>query len=783
MNDKSRKALEFDKVLDQLATHAVSKKSKRLISEIIPLQCRESIEKLLKQVEEADKILYFYSLTPPLSVDDVEFILDKAEVMSILTMGELLKVAKVLRVSKKLQETIMGVDDEEIVLLKDIASKVYTNNKLEVEIEKAIISETEMNDNASNDLRIIRNKIRKIGDAIKAKLYNFTHSPAYAKYLQDGIITVRNDRYVLPVKMEYKNAVPGLIHDQSSSKATIYVEPMVIVELNNQLKSYIIEENEEVERILKDFTFRVSVDTHSLRNSFDKIIELDIIFAKAMYANSQKAIKPIINDNCFIDVENARHPLIEPSKIVANTIKIGQDFKMLFITGPNTGGKTVCLKLAGLVVLMALSGLFVPANNANIGIFKNVFCDIGDEQSIEQNLSTFSSHIYNIKNIIDQLTENTLVLLDELGAGTDPTEGASLALSIARYLNSKGTVAIITTHYNELKEYAMVTEGMKNASMEFDLQTYSPTYRLIIGIPGVSNALLIASKLGLRKDIIEQAKLGVKKQDVEFEKILSQLHAMKKDIDEKSNYIERLKIETVRLKEEALSERERLALQRERINQSVRKETKKLIENSMHEANDIIDTLKTLLDSPSQENIFKAYELRKRLKKFVVNDENEFEVDYQLESGHIKVGDSVLVKPLNAQAKVVAINPIKGEAKVRIGTMTSNANIKNLVKIKGQEKKERVVKNAMPKDLTLSAPLKEINIIGSTTDEVGPILDGFIDQAYMGGIKEVNIIHGIGEGKLRKAVQKYLSSHKFIQTYRDAKYGEGGKGVTVATLK
>ncbi len=781
MNEKSRKALEFDKVLKQLSNYAVAEKAKNLIMQIKPMSDKKAVELLLKQVEEADKILYFYAITPSINVDDIDYILDKADVMSVLSMGELLRISKVLRTSRRLQSSIIGIDDDEICLLKDIASMLYINDKLENKIERAIISESEMSDSASNQLRIIRNKIRKIADNIKAKLHNFTHSPSYVKYLQDSIITVRNDRYVLPVKSEYKNAIPGLIHDQSSSKATIYVEPMVIVELNNQLKTCIIEETDEIERILKEFTLEISINVQKLKSSFEKIIDLDIIFAKAMYANAQKAMKPVINTSGIINIENAKHPLIEPSKVVANTIRLGEKYNMLFITGPNTGGKTVCLKLAGLVVLMALSGLFVPASSANISIFENIFCDIGDEQSIEQSLSTFSSHIYNIKRIIDGLNTNTFVLLDELGAGTEPTEGASLALSIARYINSSGARAIITTHYNELKEYAMVNKGMQNASMEFDLQTYSPTYKLAIGMPGVSNALLIAEKLGLKNEIVEQAKLGVKKQDAEFEKVLAQLYEMKKDIDNKSDYIERLRIETVRLQEETAKERDRMALQRERINQSVRTQTKKLIQGSMQEANDIIDMLKEMLDNPSEKSLFKAYELRKRLKKFAVSDD-EFEINYKADSGEIKVNDSVIVKPLNAKGVVVAINPIKNEAKIRIGTMTSNASIDNLVKIKGEAKKPVSKKVNVP-NLVLDAPLREINIIGKTSDEVEFILENFIDQAYLGGIQEISIIHGVGEGILRNATRKYLSKHKFIKGYRDAKYGEGGRGVTIATIK
>jgi DNA mismatch repair protein MutS2 len=543
-----------------------------------------------------------------------------------------------------------------------------------------------------------------------------------------------------------------------------------------------IEESKEIERILKEFTLKVSNDVDKIRGSFEIIIQLDAIFAKAIYANHTKAVKPNINDKAYIDIKSGRHPLIDKDKVVPNSIHVGKDFDMLFVTGPNTGGKTVTLKLVGLCVLMALSGLYVPANEADIGIFDNIFCDIGDEQSIEQNLSTFSSHINNIKHIIDALTPSSLVLLDELGAGTDPAEGASLALSIADYIKNSKAKAIITTHYNELKEYAMVNEGMQNASMEFNPETYSPTYKLTIGVPGASNALLIAQKLGLKQEIIESAKKGIKAKDIEFEKVLAQLNAAKREAEDKALIAEELKKQAQSLKKEAEIERERLRVQRERLNLSVRKETKRLVEKSMEEANEIIAALKEILDNPSEQNLFKAYELRKKLGKFIINDENEYEIVSQTIEGEIKVGDIVLVKSLNAQGEVRAINPIKNEAHVLIGSMSSVIKLDNLVKVKSPKRNK-------PKPQKTDIQLRnetvspEINIIGMTTDEVDITLENFLESAYSGGLKEIRIIHGIGEGKLRKAVQRYLSKHKIVESYRDGKYGEGGRGVTVVSIK
>ena len=521
--DRAVKILQFDKILENISKFAYSQKAKEDIFQIKPFQNKDFINELLTQVEEADKILFFHSISPSFYLDDISFAMEKAKVFSILSMNELLKIARVLRTSRNLQSSIMNIKDESIILLKNISSQIFIDSELEKDINQSILSETEMSDNASIELRNIRINIRRIGERIKTKLNSFVSSSSYSKYLQDNIVTVRGDRYVIPLKSEYRGSIPGLIHDQSASGSTIYLEPMAIIDLNNELKSAIIEESYEIERILKVFSIRISEEVEEINLSFQKIVQLDTIFAKAMYANSQNAIKPKINEKGYLYINCGNHPLIKKENVISNTIYIGKEFNMLFITGPNTGGKTVCLKMVGLFVIMALSGILVPSKDADIGIFDNVFCDIGDEQSIEQNLSTFSSHINNIKDIINNITQNSLVLLDELGAGTDPTEGASLALSISEYLYNSKAKTIITTHYNELKEYAVVKKGIENASMEFNPNTYNPTFKLIIGTPGSSNALLIAEKLGMKKEIIEKAKEGIKSEKVEFENILHTL--------------------------------------------------------------------------------------------------------------------------------------------------------------------------------------------------------------------------------------------------------------------
>ncbi len=784
MRNKTLKALEYDKILQKVAFFACSASAKSLISEIRPMQDIEKITQTLNEVEEADKILFEYAINPTLSFDDITNALERANVLSMLTMGELLRIERVLRISRTLQAQILKVPDENIKILKALAKSIYINKQLEDDINKAILSETEMSDDASPELRNIRARMRKISDNIKSKLSSYVNSSAYSKYIQDNIITVRNDRYVVPLKAEYKGMIPGLIHDQSASGATLYVEPMAIVEMNNDLKTSMLEESVEIERILREFTFRISSEVGLIKYTFSVITRLDVIFAKAHYASSIKAVKPIFNNNGYINIQKGRHPLIDKDKVISNSVHLGRDFNLLLITGPNTGGKTVCLKLVGLLELMGMSGLFVPALYAELACFDNVFSDIGDEQSIEQNLSTFSSHMKNVVNIIAELTTNTLVLFDELGAGTDPTEGASLALSISEYILKMNAKAIITTHYNELKEFAVVTDGVQNASMDFDPNTYSPTYHLIIGAPGASNALLIAEKLGLKKEIVEKAREGISSQKFEFENVLLSLEKARKDAESNLTETERIKKENAEMLKKTEAEREKLFAQRERLNQSVKKEMKRLVEEAMEEANEIIEELRELLDNPDESTVFKAQKLRKSLKKYVIDEENEFQGFGEELGGEIAVGDWVLVKSLNSEGEVVNLNPIKKEAKIKLGKMLTNVRLDNLQRLKRKNREEKPEKRVNTKmELFREQVSPEINLIGKNSDEALYMLEEYLDKCLRVHLHEIRIIHGYGEGILRKTVQNFLRTRKEIESYRDGGFDEGGKGVTYAIFK
>ena len=783
MLEKTLKALEFNKILAEIASKASSVPAREAIMEIRPYNDQNYIEELLDEVAEADKIAFEYATNLSFAFDDIGAILEKAEVMSVLTMGELLRVSKMLRVAYSVKNSIAKVPDDSLTRIKRIAASVYTDKELEESIESAIISDTEMHDRASEELRSIRIRIRKTGEQIKSKLYTYITSPTYAKYLQDNIVTVRGDRYVIPVKAEWRSAIPGLVHDQSGSGQTLYIEPMAVVELNNTLKTYILEEQAEIERILRAFTLKVSVAATDIRDSFTKIIKLDTVFAKAYYANSVRAVKPQMNTDGIIEISRGRHPLINPKTVVPTDVNLGKNFDLLFITGPNTGGKTVALKLVGLLTAMAMSGIFVPCAEAVLNIFDEVYCDIGDEQSIEQSLSTFSSHIANISGFIEKLNANSLVLLDELGAGTDPTEGAALAMSIAQYIKDRGAKAIITTHYNELKEYAVVTPRAENASMDFDPLTYSPTYRLIVGTPGVSNALLIAGKLGLPAEIVQRAKEGIAEGKLDFENVISSMEEARHNAmenEEKSK--EMLKTAEKTLKE-AERERDRLYIQREKLNENVRKETKRLVEEAMGEANEIISAMRALLDDPTEADLFKARKLKKSLEKYIVNEDNEFMGFGEEADGEISEGDAVLVKPLKAEGIVSKIDYRKNSAVVTLGKMNSTFKLDVLQKLKKAKKAEAPVPVHTARKLDNEAFSPELNLIGMTSVEARAELQKYLDKAILKGVNELRIIHGYGTGKLRETVRNYLKSCSFVDSYRDGVYGEGERGVTIVRLK
>lgn len=680
-DQKSLTTLEYPKILDRLATFAQSQGGKKKASELVPYEKIADALHALNETAEADRVLFEYSLSPSFAVDDIGDILVKAKKGATLAIPDIMKVGRSLRVSRRLKYTIDKVKD--CPLLADMAMGLFENETLEKKIFDAFLSETEVADNASNELRAIRIRIRKLNDNVRSKLQLFITSPQYSKYLQDNIITVRGDRYVIPVKSDCKGTIPGLVHDQSASGSTLFVEPMQIVELNNELKVELVNEQLEIEKILRNFSNQIEGCADGITYSYNTVVDMDMVFAKAQLAREYKATKPELNEDGVIDIRAGRHPLIDQKKVVPVSLALKKDEKMLLITGPNTGGKTVTLKLVGLFTLMAMSGLFIPAKSANLSIFDGVYSDIGDEQSIEQSLSTFSSHIKNTIGILDVITDKSLVLFDELGAGTDPGEGAALAVSIAEYLLRVGAKSFITSHFNDLKEFSLVTKGVVAASMEFDSNTFCPTYKLVMGAIGSSNALAIAKKLGLSDEIIENAKSKISVEKRQFDNVLTAAEKTRMKAAELVSEASIDRENAAKALKDAEIEKKRIEEKREKLDESIRKETKRLIENSVEEANDILEQIKEILNKPQVEDkdLFEARKLKKQLENMTADYEKEAVVEDVKDDSPLKIGDNVFVKSLQKKGKLTSINQ-RGEAVIAFGKLTTKVKKDDYYKVK-----------------------------------------------------------------------------------------------------
>lgn len=680
-DQKSLTTLEYPKILDRLATFAQSQGGKKKASELVPYEKIADALHALNETAEADRVLFEYSLSPSFAVDNIGDILVKAKKGATLAIPDIMKVGRSLRVSRRLKYTIDKVKD--CPLLADMAMGLFENETLEKKIFDAFLSETEVADNASNELRAIRIRIRKLNDNVRSKLQLFITSPKYSKYLQDNIITVRGDRYVIPVKSDCKGTIPGLVHDQSASGSTLFVEPMQIVELNNELKVELVNEQLEIEKILRNFSNQIEGCADGITYSYNTVVDMDMVFAKAQLAREYKATKPELNEDGVIDIRAGRHPLIDQKKVVPVSLALKKDEKMLLITGPNTGGKTVTLKLVGLFTLMAMSGLFIPAKSANLSIFDGVYSDIGDEQSIEQSLSTFSSHIKNTIGILDVITDKSLVLFDELGAGTDPGEGAALAVSIAEYLLRVGAKSFITSHFNDLKEFSLVTKGVVAASMEFDSNTFCPTYKLVMGAIGSSNALAIAKKLGLSDEIIENAKSKISVEKRQFDNVLTAAEKTRMKAAELVSEASIDRENAAKALKDAEIEKKRIEEKREKLDESIRKETKRLIENSVEEANDILEQIKEILNKPQVEDkdLFEARKLKKQLENMTADYEKEAVVEDVKDDSPLKIGDNVFVKSLQKKGKLTSVNQ-RGEAVVAFGKLTTKVKKDDYYKVK-----------------------------------------------------------------------------------------------------
>ena len=666
-----------------VSSFAGSERGKSLIVNAAPSSDINTIKALQAETSEAFYAMNMCNCYPPFEVDEVTECIGRARKLSMLTMGELLKLARLLRLSKNVKASIGKLDVKRAPIISGMADRIFLQNHLAEEIDRSIFSETEMNDCASEKLAAIRREIRRNGERLRAKLNSYVSTPEYQKALQDNVVTIRGDRYVIPVKREFKGVINGLVHDRSASGSTLYIEPMAIVEMNNELKMLLSDEKNEIDRILHEFTARVSVIADELVSNYQIITSLDVIFARASYAITTHSTSPILNERGYINIKKGRHPLIDKDRVVPVSVSLGKDYNVLLITGPNTGGKTVSLKLVGLFVLMAQCGLYLPCEEeSEISVFENVFCDVGDEQSIEQSLSTFSSHIKNIVEIMREYNEKSLVLLDELGAGTDPDEGAALAVCITDRIRQSGARAIITTHYGKLKEYSYSTEGVENASMDFDSNTYEPTFHLIIGVPGTSNALQIAERLGLDKDLIVEARERMGEDRVNFDEVLQSAEYARRRAEEETERQKRLNEELVAEKRALQEERNKLFVQREKLAANVRAEVKRRVAEALEEVNAILAELKKLLDDPQPKNFFEAAKLRKRIEEIASREEIEEEdIVPELVGGVAEVGDEVFIKKIGKIATVTGIKR-NGDYIVKIGNFTTTVKASAAQKVK-----------------------------------------------------------------------------------------------------
>ncbi len=794
INEKTLKKLQYADILRQISAFSVSSIAKGKVENLLPADSFDEAKRLVEETKQAFD-LFQYETSFDLSVDDVKDACALARVGSCLSMGQCLQIMRTLRTARNLQTALFvdyGVDTS---MLRAIACRLFNDKTLEDDIDFAILSEDEMNDKASADLFAIRKKIRAINADIKAKLQSYTKNGETAKYMQDAIVTMRGDRYVIPVKAEYKGYVNGIVHDQSATGATLFVEPMAIVQLNNALREATLEEKAEIQRILQAFTDRISPYSARIADSQDAISDIDVIFSKVKYAIENKCTLPLMNDEGYINLKKARHPLLDKTKVVPVSVEMGRDYDIIVITGPNTGGKTVTLKTVGLMTAMAMTGLFVPcAEESGVSYFDDIFCDIGDEQSIEQNLSTFSGHITNLRDILDVCGKGDLVLIDEVGAGTEPNEGTALALAVTDFLRRSGAKAVITTHYEKLKEYSLATDRVQNASMEFDLATLAPTYRLIMGVPGSSNALAIAGKLGMRSDVIELARQNVSKEKMEFENALNRADEIRKDYEQRLAELDEQKkaLQAELARQTKLNDG--LQAERDKLLESSRKEARKIVDKAREDAQEIVAELKDILskETVTDKDLFQARAAAKKINEIKLPEQDNAEeivftgdkADYLT----MKTGDVLYSQKLKMQVRVEQIkSPTK--ITVRAGNITTVVTADDLYHSVVEQNK-RVVKNRQQRTSgahtqinTERSARNEINVIGQTVDEAVVNVDAFIDQAVRSGLSKVWVIHGMGTGRLRAGLHDHFRHHPNVKEFRLGTYGEGESGVTVVTLK
>lgn len=784
MQERNLRVLEFTKIRERLSEMAVSAMGKARIGGLVPSSRIEEVRAWQQETEEAGNVISYIGGNPIPEFSDIGHHLKMATVGGTLSQKALLQVGETLRAARSARSSLV-TDREDTPRITALARQLFTNRPLEEEIFNAILSEDEISDHASPELASIRRHIRQCNDRVRDKLNAIIHNPNMQKYLQDALITVRNGRYVIPVKSENRQNVPGLIHDQSASGATLFIEPMGVVEINNDLKQYLAREKQEIERILAELTAKLAPDAQDMAHNLIVLSELDMIFAKAMLGKAMRATEPKLNDQGRINLMGARHPLIDPDKVVPSNLWMGQDFTTLVVTGPNTGGKTVTLKTVGLLTLMAQAGLQIPANyGSEISVFDEVYADIGDEQSIEQSLSTFSSHMTNIVYILKNVTPRSLALFDELGAGTDPTEGAALAMSILERLRKMGVTTLATTHYSELKAYALSQTGVENASVEFDVDTLRPTYRLSIGVPGKSNAFEISRKLGLPDEIIEDANQRLTNEHIRFEDVIANAEYHRQIAERERQLAEQAHRETQKIRDEAERLQKELEQQRSVMLKKAKEDAKKVLLKAQRESEQIISELKRSRSRDGAQ--LKEHELNEMRRKLQGSLDEMGEalstpVTRVAPPKDLKPGETVELIHLGTKGTVITPPNDKGEATVQAGIMKMKVHVSQLRRMEETSKEKKKTGNKI--QISARPASMEVDVRGMNLEEAIGEVDMFIDNAVLAGLKTVSIIHGKGAGILRSGIQQHLKRYPAVQEFRLGRFGEGEDGVTIVTLK
>jgi len=792
MEDRTFRVLEFNSIKEMLKDMTVCAETKERAGALLPVESIYEARELLSYTSEAESIIIKKG-TPPISpVRNVSGAAKRSAAGGVLSMSELLAVAHTLRMARGLIRYFEEDGYSELFpTLNNLFSALTENKKLENSIFSAIISDEEMADDASGELLSIRRKMRSLHSKIRDVLNDMVHSPSYANLLQEPIVSMRGDRYVIPVKSEHKGQVPGVVHDSSASGATLFVEPMAAVEINNKLRELHSQEKDEIERILMELSSFVSEHADAISFNYKTIIDLDFAFAKGKLSRKMNASVPELNQDGIINIKKGRHPLIDEKKVVPTDIYLGENFDTLVITGPNTGGKTVSLKTLGLFTLMAQSGLCIPASSGSqIAVFDNVFADIGDEQSIEQSLSTFSAHMTNIIRILDKANYNSLILFDELCSGTDPTEGAALAIAILERARNLGAKVAATTHYSEIKLYALSTDRVENAACEFDVASLRPTYKLLIGVPGKSNAFAISKRLGLSDGIIDRARELIDGENTRFEDVITSLEEHRAKAQQELDEATEAKAQSLAQKQEAEKERSRIKAQREKMLNDARRDAKKIYEQAKKEADEIVKKMQKLLDESASGNRAAIEEGRRELKKGLDRAEGKLSEDVfknkskkRLDPKKITLGQAVEVTTMNSTGNVLTLPDKKGDLTVQVGILKIKTNV-NALAPAAEEKKKKEAHTYISNESRMYSEVKmELDLRGETVDDALLLVDKYLDDAALSHFESVTIIHGKGTGALRSAITDMLRHHPHARSFRPGRYGEGEAGVTVVKIK